>query len=89
MTVLSVTVCFCTPSHPISVCFQIMLCNPICAVVYAVVSWQFFSVRIYREESLLVDFFGVDYIEYQQKVATGLPFIKGCIIPKHVPHDSS
>jgi protein-S-isoprenylcysteine O-methyltransferase len=40
-------------------------------------SWQFFKDRIWDEELSLVEFFGQDYIHYQNKVATGLPFIDG------------
>jgi len=44
-----------------------------------VASWRFFKVRIDEEEVYLLNFFGMDYVDYQQKVGTGLPFIKGCI----------
>lgn len=54
---------------------QLLLCNPICSVVFAVVSWKFFKRRIAVEELLLVDFFGNAYESYKLKVASGIPFI--------------
>ena len=56
---------------------QILLANPVCFIVYVVVTWKFFHERIHDEEMLLVDFFGLEYIEYQRKVPTRLPFISG------------
>ncbi|XP_044727476.1 protein-S-isoprenylcysteine O-methyltransferase isoform X2 [Chrysoperla carnea] len=56
---------------------QIILLNPICIVAYAIASWKFFSERVLYEEIMLLNFFGEQYYEYQQKVPTGLPFIKG------------
>ena len=58
-------------------CFQIMLCNPCCLVGYTIVSWRFFNERIYEEEIYLLNFFGEDYLDYQRRVPTGLPFITG------------
>ena len=60
-----------------SVCTQLVLCNPVCMVVYAVTSWKFFAERIYVEEYTLLNFFGEQYRDYQRQVPTGLPFIKG------------
>ena len=54
-----------------------MLCNPVCLFGYAVASWKFFNERIFDEEISLLNFFGEDYVDYQNKVGTGLPFIKG------------
>ncbi len=54
-----------------------MLCNPICAVVYAVASWKFFDERIEEEERHLIRFFGDDYIDYILKVPTRIPFNNG------------
>lgn len=54
-----------------------MLCNPVCFVGYCIASWKFFKVRVYEEEITLLNFFGDDYVQYQKKVSTGLPFIKG------------
>jgi protein-S-isoprenylcysteine O-methyltransferase len=56
---------------------QIILCNPLCLVAYAIVSWKFFNERIYEEEIALLNFFGEDYLDYQRRVPTGLPFIYG------------
>ena len=54
-----------------------ILCNPVCFVAYVLASWQFFKDRIWDEELSLTEFFGQDYIDYQNKVPTGLPFIDG------------
>ncbi|XP_055383647.1 protein-S-isoprenylcysteine O-methyltransferase [Condylostylus longicornis] len=56
---------------------QIILCNPICTILYTIVSWKFFSERIYIEEITLINFFGKQYFDYQKKVGIGIPFIKG------------
>lgn len=56
---------------------QIILTNPVCFVIYAVASWKFFHDRIFMEEITLLNFFGEEYYQYQQKVPTGLPFIRG------------
>ncbi|KAJ8722339.1 hypothetical protein PYW08_004741 [Mythimna loreyi] len=58
---------------------QITLLNPICVIIYAVASWMFFRERVYAEELTLLTFFGPQYVEYQKKVGTGLPFIMGYI----------
>ncbi|KAI1231473.1 hypothetical protein IHE44_0007924 [Lamprotornis superbus] len=56
---------------------QVLLCNPICMVGYALASWRFFRERIEEEEITLIHFFGEEYLEYKRKVPSGLPFIKG------------
>ncbi|XP_060518216.1 protein-S-isoprenylcysteine O-methyltransferase [Cylas formicarius] len=56
---------------------QIILLNPICIPAYAIVSWHFFKTRIYIEEITLLNFFGQNYVNYQHKVGTGIPFING------------
>ncbi|XP_071805251.1 protein-S-isoprenylcysteine O-methyltransferase-like [Asterias amurensis] len=56
---------------------QIILCNPICLVAYTVTSWRFFNERVEDEEITLLNFFGEDYLNYQQRVGTKLPFISG------------
>ncbi|XP_050684897.1 protein-S-isoprenylcysteine O-methyltransferase isoform X2 [Leptidea sinapis] len=58
---------------------QIILCNPVCIIIYAVVSWSFFKERITAEEMFLISFFDKQYLEYQQRVGTGLPFISGYV----------
>lgn len=50
-----------------------MLGNPICALGFAVVLVRFFGRRIEREEELLVDFFGQDYVEYRKKTWILIP----------------
>ena len=61
---------------------QLVLCNPLCLVAYAIASWMFFSGRILDEEEMLIQFFEEDYIEYKKKVGTGIPFIKGFPLEK-------
>ena len=46
-------------------------------MLYALVSWKFFSERVEVEEYYLLEFFGPDYAKYQREVPTGLPFIEG------------
>ena len=54
-----------------------MLHNPICMIAYTIASWIFFKERIVEEEITLLNFFGEDYLLYQKRVPTGLPFIYG------------
>ncbi|XP_064611695.1 protein-S-isoprenylcysteine O-methyltransferase-like [Liolophura sinensis] len=56
---------------------QLVLINPLCLPGYAVASWRFFRERIQEEEIYLLNFFGEDYVCYQKKTGTGLPFIHG------------
>ncbi|TSM04823.1 Protein-S-isoprenylcysteine O-methyltransferase [Bagarius yarrelli] len=56
---------------------QIMLCNPLCLLAYTLASWRFFKERVEEEEIFLIHFFGEDYIEYKDRVPSGLPFISG------------
>ena len=67
-----------------SVGTQLVLCNPVCLVAYTIVSWNFFNDRIQYEEYMLINFFGDAYIEYQKKVPTGLPFMKGFLIQEYL-----
>ncbi len=62
-----------------SVGTQVLLANPVCAVLYAVSSWKFFSSRITYEEFHLVKFFGRENTEYQRRVSTGIPFVRGFV----------
>ncbi|XP_010521927.1 PREDICTED: protein-S-isoprenylcysteine O-methyltransferase A isoform X2 [Tarenaya hassleriana] len=59
-----------------SVGTQVMLCNPISTVAFAVVVWRFFAQRIPYEEYFLRQFFGAEYAEYAQRVPSGVPFVK-------------
>lgn len=56
---------------------QLILQNPLCSIAYSLMSWYFFHERIISEEITLLKFFGDDYVEYQARVGTGLPFISG------------
>lgn len=60
-----------------SVGTQFILLNPICAIGYTIVTWRFFNERVKEEEISLLNFFGEDYVKYQRRVTTGLPFIQG------------
>ncbi|CAN7113896.1 unnamed protein product [Brassica rapa subsp. narinosa] len=61
-----------------SVGTQVMLCNPVSAVAFAVVVWKFFADRIPYEEHYLKQFFGREYVEYAQRVHSGVPFLSEC-----------
>jgi len=63
-----------------SIATQVMILNPVCAVLYTVCSWKFFHDRVIEEEKTLISFFGQQYVEYQRRVGTGLPFITGFTI---------
>lgn len=52
---------------------QIMLLNPICVVLFAVISYKFFKDRITYEESLLIRFFKDEYIGYRKRVRVWMP----------------
>lgn len=54
---------------------QLLLMNPLCAVLFTFVSWKFFQDRIAYEEKKLLRFFGDEYVVYQQKVHSGIPFL--------------
>ena len=58
-----------------SVCTQLLLCNPVCAIGFAVVGWQFFQRRIEYEERTLCSFFGRQYEEYVRRVWVGIPLL--------------
>jgi len=59
---------------------QVVLLNPICFVLYGGVSWAFFNERIYIEEYSLLRFFGHAYSDYQKKVPSGIPFVRGFVV---------
>lgn len=52
---------------------QILLHNPACFVLFALVSNQFFRDRILYEEETLIQFFGSQYKDYQTKVKLWMP----------------
>ncbi|KAK1390227.1 Protein-S-isoprenylcysteine O-methyltransferase [Heracleum sosnowskyi] len=58
-----------------SVGTQVMLCNPISTVLFALVVWRFFSQRIPYEEYFLRQFFGSRYDAYAHQVPSGIPFV--------------
>ncbi|GAQ82316.1 protein-S-isoprenylcysteine O-methyltransferase [Klebsormidium nitens] len=55
---------------------QAMLCNPVCFISFAIISWRFFATRIPYEEHFLVTFFGDRYDSYRKRTPTYIPFIK-------------
>ncbi|XP_044496250.1 protein-S-isoprenylcysteine O-methyltransferase B-like [Mangifera indica] len=59
-----------------SVGTQIMLCNPISTIGFAIIVWNFFHERIPYEEYFLRQFFGSQYDEYAKRVPSGVPFVK-------------
>ncbi|KAJ9184629.1 hypothetical protein P3X46_004336 [Hevea brasiliensis] len=59
-----------------SVGTQIMLCNPISTIAFAIVVWRFFANRIPYEEFFLRQFFGSQYEEYAWRTPSGVPFVK-------------
>ena len=54
---------------------EIMCCNPLCSIAFAVVLFHFFKKRILIEEQTLIQFFGEEYLEYKAKVGILIPFI--------------
>jgi protein-S-isoprenylcysteine O-methyltransferase len=59
---------------------QLTLLNPVCLVAYTWASWNFFKERIDVEEVTLINFFQQEYVDYQKRVSTGIPFIKGYLV---------
>ena len=58
--------------------FVVVLCNPVCFVLYTIATYKFFEDRIPDEESLLFHFFGDEYAEYKKAVPrSGIPFVDG------------
>mmetsp|Transcript_17494 Transcript_17494/g.52515 ORF Transcript_17494/g.52515 Transcript_17494/m.52515 type:complete len:195 (+) Transcript_17494:290-874(+) len=54
---------------------QLMLVNPCCLVMFAVLVWAFFDRRIAVEEQQLSVFFGTSYLDYKARVPSGIPLI--------------
>lgn len=52
---------------------QLLLLNPICTIVFAVISNCFFYDRIQYEEELLIEFFGQDYKDYIKRAHLWVP----------------
>ncbi|PIN16870.1 Farnesyl cysteine-carboxyl methyltransferase [Handroanthus impetiginosus] len=65
-----------------SVGTQIMLCNPLSTLAFAVVVWNFFKQRIPYEEFFLRQFFGSEYEEYARQTTSGIPLIKAILISR-------
>ena len=59
-----------------SVGTQVMLCNPISTVAFAIIVWDFFHARIPYEEFFLKQCFGSQHEAYAQRVPSGIPFVK-------------
>lgn len=59
---------------------QVLLANPLCTIAYSVASWKFFKSRILYEEYYLIKFFGKQYTDYQKRVPSGVPFVKGFLL---------
>ena len=59
-----------------SVATQVVLVNPICIVGFAAASYFFFADRIPDEEEHLIRFFGDQYVQYRNRVPSGVPLIK-------------
>ncbi|KAJ5923175.1 hypothetical protein N7454_008420 [Penicillium verhagenii] len=55
---------------------QLVLGNVVCFFAYALVLWKFFSTRIKREETFLMQFFGAEYVGYKQSTPVGIPGIQ-------------
>eukprot|EP00730_Choanoeca_flexa_P008104 TRINITY_DN12442_c4_g2_i1.p1 TRINITY_DN12442_c4_g2~~TRINITY_DN12442_c4_g2_i1.p1 ORF type:complete len:303 (+),score=12.39 TRINITY_DN12442_c4_g2_i1:2-910(+) len=60
---------------------QVLLCNPISTMAYAYAAVKFFKDRIYTEEYHLLMFFRQQYVEFQDQVPTGVPFVQGYLNP--------
>lgn len=52
---------------------QLLLLNPICILLFAVLSYKFFKERISFEEELLIKFFGNEYDSYRNRVRLWMP----------------
>lgn len=55
---------------------QLMLCNPVSAVLYTWASWSFFASRIPYEEHLLLQFYGDEYLTYCRQTIIGIPAVR-------------
>uniref|UniRef100_A0A7S2SR19 Protein-S-isoprenylcysteine O-methyltransferase n=1 Tax=Rhizochromulina marina TaxID=1034831 RepID=A0A7S2SR19_9STRA len=55
---------------------QVLLCNPIVALLYAGAAWNFFQTRVPYEEATLLRLFGEEYKLYAQRTPVAIPFVK-------------
>ena len=55
---------------------QVLLCNPLCVLLFTAWSWYFFNDRIPYEEEQLVKLFGQSYRDYKSRTPTYIPFIQ-------------
>lgn len=62
-----------------SVGTQVLLCNPLCAVAFAVVAARFFRDRLAYEERRLLEFFPGAYAAYAARTRTWIPFAPGVV----------
>jgi protein-S-isoprenylcysteine O-methyltransferase len=58
-----------------SIATQVLLCNPICFVLYSYAAWSFFARRIPHEEFLLYRMFGQPYLEFRARTFVFIPLI--------------
>ncbi|CAN0318910.1 unnamed protein product, partial [Ectocarpus sp. 13 AM-2016] len=54
---------------------QLLLCNPLCFLVYVVAASSFFRRRIPYEEALLESFYPEQYPAYVRRTFVGIPFV--------------
>ena len=52
-----------------------LLANPVCLFLYALLSWRFFRDRIPFEEATLGAFYPREYPSYRARTHVGIPFI--------------
>lgn len=57
---------------------QILLLNPVCFLLFTVMSHKFFKERISNEEETLIDFFGDEYKNYRMRVKLWMPIGRPC-----------
>jgi len=60
-----------------SIATQLVLANPLCALVYGAVAWTFFKERIPHEEQALVSTYGAAYHRFACATPIGIPGIRG------------
>lgn len=54
---------------------QIWIGNYICPVVFTLILWNFMSRRIAIEDTLLLQFFGKEWLSYSKATWSGIPFV--------------